>query len=206
MSTQTRKPRTQRRAEIVKAALRIIGERGLTSFTTAAVAEEVGVTTGALFRHFDSLDAVLQGAVDHAIERIDATFPDAGLPPRERVLELARGRIELFGADPGLSWLLRSDQAYLVLPGESVAGLRAVVRRSKRFLLKAIREGAEAGDFRGDIEPKILLVPVMGTIHALAGMPGIHRKSARRPDTGRVLGALLKMLAPPGSEFDTKGE
>lgn len=202
MSTGTRKSGTERRGEIVRAVLRIIGERGLTALSTSSIAAEVGLTTGALFRHFDSLEGILAAAVEYALSRIDATFPDPALPPRERLLEIARNRVELFGADPGLAWLLRSEQAFLTLPPESVAKLRTVVRRSKRFLLKAIRDGIDEGSVRGDLDPKAMLVPVMGTIHALAGMPGVHRL-ASRPDVENTLAALMQMLAPPESASPT---
>ena len=58
MKIQTRKKTFERKKEIVEAVLRIIGERGLTSLSTKTISEEVGVTTGALFRHFPSLEEI----------------------------------------------------------------------------------------------------------------------------------------------------
>lgn len=199
MSTRTRKPTAQRRLEIASAVLRIIGERGLTSLTTTTLAEEVGLTSGALFRHFASRDEMLQEAVRCALARIETTFPDASLPPLERLLALARNRVSLLGSDPGLAWLLRSEQAYLTLPEDAVQSLRDMIQRSARYLLEAIREGVAQGSIRGDIEPQLLLVPVMGTIHALVGMSGVHRVASdkRRGEPERVLSALQLLLAPP---------
>lgn len=198
-TTRTRKPSAQRRREIARAILHIIGERGLTSLTTATVAEEIGVTSGALFRHFASRDEMLHEAVSYALTRIETTFPDPSLPPLERLLALARNRVDLLGSDPGLAWLLRSEQVYLTLPEDAVQGLRGMVERSASYLLQAIREGAAEGSIRDDIEPQLLLVPVMGTIHALVGMSGVHRvapgKGGAEPE--RVLSALQRLLAPP---------
>jgi AcrR family transcriptional regulator len=199
MQTRLRKPGGERRAEIAAAALRIIGERGVTSLSTTTLAAEIGVTSGALFRHFSSRDAILDEAVRHAVERIDAAFPDPDLPPRERLLQLARNRVRLFGSDPGLAWLLRSDQAHLTLPESAVARLRDVVARSRKYLLDAIREGVAQGSVRRDIEPEVLLVVVMGTIHALIGMGGAHRHAPRRPDPAPVLSALERLIAPAES-------
>lgn len=195
MATQTRKPTAERREEIVQAVLRIIGERGLTFLSTSTLAEEVGLTTGALFRHFATREDMLKGAADYALARINETFPDPYLPPLERLLQLATNRVRLLGGNPGMAWLLRSEQAYLTLPADSVTELRALVRCSRRFLLEALRDGVAQGQIRGDIAPEDMLVPVMGTIHALIGMPGAHR-SRRKPDNERILAALLTMLAP----------
>lgn len=194
MATTTRKPGAERREEIAKAVLRIVGERGLTALTTAAVAEEIGVTSGALFRHVASREEMLEEAVRHAEERIQGTFPDPSLPPIDRLLGLARSRVRLLASEPGLAWLLLSEQAFLTLPPEAVDRLRGLAERSGRFLLDAIREGVEAGAIRDDIEPGALLVIVKGAIHALVPMRGVHRGAARGPD--RVLDALRHLLAP----------
>ena len=200
MRSTTRKPTLERREEIAQAVLRIIGDRGLTSLTTATLAAEVGVTTGALYRHFASIEEILAETARYGVEKIDATFPDPTLPPLDRLLTLARNRVRALGDDPGLAWLLRSEQAYLTLPADAVDRLRDVVRRSRQFLLHALREGADDGSIRGDIEAELLLVPVLGTIHAVIGAGEAHRRQSRdkQPDPERVLAALARLLEPPG--------
>lgn len=199
MVERTRKSAETRRVEIVTALLRIVGERGVQALTTANLAAEVGLTTGALFRHFDSLEAMWHEATHYAVEQIDATFPEESLPPQERLLKLARNRVRLLGGDAGIAWLMRSEQAYLVLPAEAMEALQLRVTRSRKFILKALKDGAAEGVFREDIEPELLIVPVMGTIHTLIGMTGVHRGAAgRKPSTERVLDALMQLLAPHG--------
>jgi len=199
MRSTARKPAAKRREEIARAVLRIIGERGLRSLTTAALAAEVGVTTGALYRHFASLDEILSETVRYGVEKIEETFPDSALPPLDRLLALARNRVRLLGNDPGLAWLLRSEQAYLALPEDAVRRLRDVIRRSRQFLRRTLRDGAEGGTIRGDIDPEVLLVPVLGTIHAVIGMRGAHREFSRgeQRNPERVLSALARLLEPP---------
>lgn len=198
METAARKPSAERRREIVEAVLHIIAERGLTSLTTATIAAEVGVTSGALFRHFSSVGDILEETVRQAVARIEETFPDPDLPPLERLLTLARRRVRLLRDEPGLAWLLRSEQVYLMLPAEALAPLSALVVRSRRFLLAALREGASRGHVRDDLDPELLLIPVMGTIHVLTGLQGIHRTGAPSDArVERVFETLVQMLAPP---------
>lgn len=201
MSQSSRKSSSERREDVFRAVFRIIGERGVTSLTTTVLAEEVGVTTGALFRHFPSRDAILQDAVEHALVKIEETFPPRDLSPLDRVVGLARNRVRLFGSEPGLAWLVRSEQAYLTMPAGAVERLRGVVKRSAAYLLQAIRDGVSQGSIRDDIEPEDLLVVVMGTIHALLGDRGVHRRGTRgsRRNTDRVLAALERMMSPDGS-------
>lgn len=201
MKATVRKPKADRRHEIVQAAFRIIGERGLTCLTTATLAAEIGLTSGALYRHFASLDEILTAAVRYGVVRIEQTFPDPALPPLERLLTLARTRVRLLGDDPGLVWLLRSEQAYLALPPNAVRLLRDVVSRSRAFLLATLRDGAADGSIRDDIDPELLLVPVVATIHAVVGPRSARRGAPRtsRPDPERVLRVLARLLEPPGT-------
>jgi hypothetical protein len=102
--------------------------------------------------------------------------------------------VRLLASEPGLAWLLLSEQAFLTLPPEAVDRLRSLAERSGRFLLDALREGVEKGAIRGDVEPEALLVIVKGAIHALAPVRGVHKGGARGAD--RVLDALRLLLAP----------
>ena len=201
MATRTRKPTAERRKEIAESVLKIIGERGLTSLTTTAIADDVGITSGALFRHFTSRDEILVETVRFATTRLEETFPDEGLGPVDRLLGLARQRYKVLGSDAGLAWLFRSEQAFLVLPEEATTLLRGIVERSRRYVLEALREGARRGTIRRDIEPEVLLVPVMGTIHALIGAHGARKLSTGRTlDPETVLSALVRLLEPVGED------
>jgi len=186
-----------RREEIAAAAMRIIGERGLPALTTATLAAEVGLTGGALFRHFASQEEILRHAARNAAAAIEGTFPDPSLPPLERLMTLARNRVRTFAGNPGLVWFVRSDQVQLVLPADAADLLLDLVERSKRCVLEAIRQGIRQGQIRDDVEPEVLQVLVLATIHALVGMSGLHRQSVR-PPTGheRVLEGLGRLLAP----------
>jgi len=81
---------------------------------------------------------------------------------------------------------------------EAVGWLAEIIKRSRLYVLTALREGAAEGTIRDDIEPEILIVPVMGTIHALIGMTGVRRRSVGegKEDPETVLNALMRMIEP----------
>ena len=200
MATITRKSTTVRRREIAEAALRVIGEHGATSLTAASLAREVSLTPGALFRHFATVDDILSAAVDVAIEAVETTVPPDELAPIERLRTLALQRIELIGKRPGLAWLLLSDQVYLCVPEVAVTRLRALVQRSRAFLLAGFREGIARGELRADLEPETMLPIFTGTIHSLIVARGVHRQvepSATSTPPERIVDALFALLATP---------
>lgn len=205
MATTTRKPTEVRRREIAAAALRVIGEQGAAELTTANLARAVGLTPGALFRHFASLDEVLEAAVERAIELVEVSFSTAAAErePVARLQTFVRARVELIRGTPGLAWLLLSDQVYLTVPPAAIERLRALVARSRDFLLAAIRQGLADGSLRRDVEPGVMLILITGAVHSLVGASGVHRpRGARKspspspsPSARRVLNTLFSMLS-----------
>lgn len=195
----TRKTGTERREEIALAALRIIGQQGLAGLTTAALAKEVALTSGALFRHFASREAILDEAVLLAVTRAEATFPDSALPALERLRGLAHARIKLLSQEPGIAWLLRSEQARSTLPPTAVKRLRRLVRRSRAYIRAALNEASAAGQVRSDVSPDVQLLVFTATVHALIGQPGVGGR-ARSTQTTRAVDGLLAMLTPSESK------
>lgn len=192
MTTITRKSGATRREEIVQAVLKIIDGQGIRALTTTTVSREIGVTSGALFRHFDTRDEILQETVHYVAARVEGTFPDESLPGDERLRRLAENRVKLLVSEPGIAWFLHSDQAALSLPSDAVAVLRDCARRSRSFVLAALEDGVAEHTIRDDVDPEHLLVMVMGTIHAFVG----RRDGRKKPDVGAVVAALMRVIAP----------
>jgi AcrR family transcriptional regulator len=88
-----RKPKSERRAEILDAAIALADAEGLTAVTLRAVGQRVGVTAMALYGYFPDKDSLLDAMADRVIgEFFPGPFPAlAGW--RDRLLaaaELAR--------------------------------------------------------------------------------------------------------------------
>lgn len=189
---------TAKRTEIADAALRIIGERGITALTMASLAEELGVSPGAPFRHFSSRNEILEEVAHRVVELIGAAFPDPGLPPLERLSQLFLARTEILGRNVGVGRLIFSDQFTKALPDTAAAEIRGLIRKTRAFLLAILKEGSETGLTRTDLAPEDLLTPVMGTLQHLTFLASLPAQPPRRPDPKRALRTLLALLSPPG--------
>ncbi|MFD7130298.1 TetR/AcrR family transcriptional regulator [Streptomyces sp. NPDC059894] len=97
----------ERRAEIVRAALEVIAERGYRGASLAAVAERVGLTQQGLLHHFPTKDALLVAVLEER-DQWDAV-PDT----RWRV-DLLASLVEYNAMRPGIV------QTFSALLGESV--------------------------------------------------------------------------------------
>ncbi|MET7984364.1 MULTISPECIES: TetR family transcriptional regulator [unclassified Streptomyces] len=103
----TRSRSEERRAEIVRAALEVIAERGYRGASLAAVAERVGLTQQGLLHHFPTKEAVLV-AVLRERDQWDA------LPGTEWRADLLVSLVEYNAMRPGII------QTFSALLGESV--------------------------------------------------------------------------------------
>ncbi len=81
-------PRTQRREQILDATEALMAKHGIRSVTMARIAAAVGVTPGALYRHFGSRGEIVAAIVDRDLEELAAV--DASDLPRYLAAEATR--------------------------------------------------------------------------------------------------------------------
>lgn len=191
----TRRSSEDRQVELTNAALHIIATQGIAALTTRNLAAEVGLSTGAIFKHFASIE-VLLGAVVARVEAVlDATYPPATLPPVERLARFVEARSTAVGNQLGILRLVVSEQFQLALPQRGSARLAACVQRTRAFVLACMRDGQATGAVRSDVPAEALVPIVIGTVQMLALAPATTRQ---RGATSRdVIGTLRSLLRPP---------
>lgn len=192
-----RLPRTNRRTEIADAALELISTRGIAALTTAALAERLGVTSGALFRHFESREAILEEVVSRVEAMFMANFPSADLPPRERLEEFMAQRSATAASQAGVLRLMVSEQFALALPAASAARLTSLIVSTQAFIVATIQEGADEGVFRSDIDPISLSVLVMGSMQMIAFLHNLKLEIWTDERAEKIIAGVRLLLAPP---------
>jgi AcrR family transcriptional regulator len=159
-----RKPTALRRAEISDAALRLVATRGIAALSTAALADAVGLSSGALLKHFPNRDAILAGMAERVAALLQATDPDPSLPPRARLERLAQARLVMVTEQVGVLELVQSEQLALALPEAAARALRGAVERTLARVAQAIREGQQTGDIRADVPAEALASLFVGAV------------------------------------------
>jgi AcrR family transcriptional regulator len=196
VASRVRRSHGERRTEIADAALRIIATRGISALTVAALAHELGLTGGALYRHFESTDEILVAVAARAVELVDATLPAADLPPLDWLERFIESRSKTVGGHPGLVRLLVSDQVAMALPPAAAEHVQGAVRRTSTAIEHAMRRGQELGDVRDDVDARDLVPIVAGTVQLIAlAHAGSHQSGVVLPS--RAWATLRTLLARP---------
>lgn len=189
-------PLTPKQIEIADAALRIIGEQGIAALTTATLAKELGVSSGAPFRHFASREEILDAATQRVSDLVAETYPEETLPPLQRLQGLFLARIDTVGKRTGVARFIFSEQFALALPPAAVERMLDLVRGTRRFVLQALEEGAECGEIRQDLQPKALLPIVLGTLQHLVFLSALPPGLGKIPKPIVVFATLTSLLSP----------
>jgi DNA-binding transcriptional regulator YbjK len=189
---RTRQPRGERRRQaILSAALRVIGERGVSATTHRAVAERAGVPVAATTYYFESLDELLDEALllfvrDEAerLRKLSARLEGQRVPPAD-IARLLLAELPAEDEPAGLPGTVGQFELYLEAARRP--GLREVARRALDLYAEAAEAALRAAGSQRPAEGARLFVAL---IDGLA----LHRIASGRPDD--VPAALLTLLIP----------
>ena len=147
-----RKSQRERREEILDATLRLMSEHGIQGTTVTRIAEAVGLTPGALYRHFESRGALIYEANRVAGDRALAWVESSSEPDiLRRMEELANGQAAW--AQENLSTVVRPLFQELASPLGTEPHLRLTYEDFKSFstLVELAEEGKRQGSIRDDV-------------------------------------------------------
>jgi AcrR family transcriptional regulator len=173
-----RKSGAARRLEIADAAMRVLVARGARGFTAKAVADTIGVTDGALFRHFRSMEDIVEAVIERMESALFGDFPPPHDDPIDRLHAFFDRRIASVLAQPDLSRLLFSDHLAQLGGERSAARIEEFKRRSHRFVLDGLQEAASRGLLAPGLEPEPAAILVIGAIHGI-GHAGTRLRTGR---------------------------
>jgi AcrR family transcriptional regulator len=156
---------TQRQEQIIRTAIQIISEDGLSGLSIRKLADRVGVTEAAIYRHFrDKADLMVNVMQFMRSSQQDATEWAEELPAIEAIEKFFRDRVEFASRNPEISETLRrmrASQRYARLSDE-----HQEIRRGRgRPLVRFIDRGRSEGSVRDDIPSHQLAAIMRRTMH-----------------------------------------
>lgn len=136
-----------RKEEILRATCDQVAERGFANTRAADVARALGISTGLVFYHFESKDALLSAAFAYAAER-DLQRLDAAAHGGGSALERLSSILRMYAPeDSGAGWPLWIDSWATALRSTEMAVVSQQLDvRWKDTVAEVIRQGVEAGE------------------------------------------------------------
>ena len=188
-----RKSAEERRLGIVQAVLDLAGERGPDAITTQAIAEHIGVTQGALFRHFPDKQAMWLAVFEWVREALGASA-DAAIDPKASPLaNLERvfcAHVGLVAEHPGVPRALYHE---LQTVGDSAVrnAVRAMVGDYRRRLLRLFEQAKATGELPTGLDAALATVLFIGAVQGLVIQAALAGGEAGLARSARPMFALL---------------
>ncbi|MBI1912295.1 MAG: TetR/AcrR family transcriptional regulator [Deltaproteobacteria bacterium] len=141
-----------RREQIVNAAIAIIGNEGISSFTTARVAKEVGISEANLYRHFKNKDAIITAVIesveDTLIWNVEG-IREERLPGIEKMERIFKMHLRYIQENNGIPRIVFSSECLFV------KGLQKKILSFVNLYMKKLGEVIEEGIKDGSIKDSV---------------------------------------------------
>jgi AcrR family transcriptional regulator len=170
MPTRTKNlPADERRAVTVEAVIELAGVKNPSDITTAAIAKQMNLTQGALFRHFPNKEAIWKAVTEWVAERLLARIDAAALgieSPLAAMEAMFMSHVEFVAEHPGVPRVMFGE----LQRRETTAAKRMVQTLIQRYgerLNKIIDAGKLCGELHPELDNQAAATLFIGTIQGL---------------------------------------
>lgn len=152
---------------VLRTAIELFNRQGYDATSMGDLARELGLTKSAIYHHVPSKEHLLERALDEALDELTSTLDrvraDEQSSPEDRLRSAVRASVVVLSEHlPAVTLLLR-------VRGNTPAEQRALARRREidHRLAEMVREAADAGAIRGDIDPIVISRLIFGMVNSL---------------------------------------
>lgn len=198
METRTRNlPAAERRAVTVEAVIELAGTQNPSEITTAAIAQHMNLTQGALFRHFPSKDAIWQSVMEWVAERLLARIDRAAQgmqSPLAAMQAMFLSHVEFVVEHPGVPRMMFAElQRADLSPAKRMA--QTLIQRYAERVRARIEQGQASGEIAPEVDVQAAATLFIGTIQGLVMQSMLSGDIQRmRTDAPRVFAIYQRGL------------
>ncbi len=162
-------PANERRSATVEAVVALAADQNPGDITTTAIAQQMGVSQAALFRHFptkeDILESVMTWVAERLLSRVDAAAARAS-SPLAALEAVFTTHIEFIAKHPGVPKILFAE---IQRPNNSLAkrAVHTLLNRYSTRLQKLFTDGKAEGELDPDLDINAATILFIGTIQGL---------------------------------------
>ena len=174
-------PADERRAATVEAVINLAAEQNPSDITTTAIAQRMGLTQGALFRHFPTKDAILEAVMtwvaERLLSRVDRAAQNA-TSPLAALEAVFMAHIDFVSEHPGVPRMLFGE---LQRPGETLPKrmVQTLIQRYGERLRHLLERGKAIGELTASLDIEAASVSFIGSIQGLVMQSLIAGDAAR---------------------------
>ncbi len=183
----------ERQREIVAAVLELATERGPDAITTQAIADRIGVTQGAIFRHFSGKEAIWLAVfawIRTSLKEVLDTAIAGGGSPLAKIKRAFLAHMTFVAKNPGVPRVMFHELQY---PGDSPvrAEVRTMILAYRKGLTRLFDEAVAAAELPADLDTTLAPILFIGAVQSLVIQASLARNPAGMMRRARQLLPLL---------------
>jgi len=162
-------PADERRAATVEAVVALAAQTNPSDISTTAIAKHMGVTQGALFKHFPTkesiIEAVMGWVADRLLARIDAATRKAATP-LAALDAVFMTHVEFVTIHPGVPRMLFGELQRAEMNGPKRL-VQALIARYSERVRALLAQGKAAGEIRANMNEGSAALLFVGMVQGL---------------------------------------
>ncbi|MDG5814032.1 TetR/AcrR family transcriptional regulator [Chitinispirillales bacterium ANBcel5] len=191
---------SNRQLQIIDTAIELIAEGGIQELTMKHLADRIGISEPAIYRHFKSKMEILE-----ALQRLFAgeksifmkQMLKRDISAIEKIELIMKYHFTSFAAKPALAAVMFSEGIFQN-DRRLASAVLAIMQQSGDALATIVREGQKASEIRNDIEPQHLVTIILGSLRLMVNRWHLHRYTFDLLEEGKVFIKSLKTLLNKG--------
>lgn len=184
-------PADERRTVTVEAVVALAAQQNPTDITTAAIAQHMGLTQGAIFRHFPSKESIVQSVLDWVSEKMMARVSQAAQAQQSPMAALEAvfmAHMGFIAEHPGAPRMLLAElqKSGDTIPKRMVVTLMANYRAR---IIELLEKGKACGEVSVELDLDAASTLYVGMIQ------GLVIQSMAKSDSGYLMANAGKTFA-----------
>ena len=164
-----RRPSSERRIEILEAALTIFIKKGYSDTRMDDIVQEIGLSKGAIYHHFQSKRDLFIALIEHWMDQFSAIERGEKMrakPSTEIIKEIGRFTAKVFKRNP--NWFLVEPEIWAFANRDKEINELAsqLYSRVLSEFEALIRRGIEFGEFR-NVNARMIAMSIMTSLHGM---------------------------------------
>ena len=160
---------SKRQTDIIGAALEIISRTGITGLNIKTLSDRIGVTEGAIYRHFDSKAEILSTVAElfesSTTEILQSILSSDGTSV-ERIKRFFLGRCEQFSENRGLVMVMFSEEIFKK-EKKIQKKVLSTIENHRKLLVETIKEGQKRREIIDSVRAEHLFLMIIGSLRLL---------------------------------------
>ena len=187
---------TQRQSEILQESIKLIADKGIQGLTIKNLANAIGVTEPAIYRHFENKQKILVGILslfkenkENFIKNVQAD----GVTPLDKLKSLFEMRFKYFAKNRAIASVIFSEELFRNDPLLSEI-VFDIMKENQKIILQIIKAGQKSLVIKHDVSADQLAFIIIGALRLIVTKWRLSDYSFNLEKEGKSLWKSIELL------------